>query len=52
MGWGHICHILGQVIQPAVSMYYIKMKSFNINKILTVSQVRKKKIMTQMAKKT
>lgn len=40
---GHIYHILRQVMQPAISIYYIKMKSFNTNKIMTESQVQKKK---------
>ena len=39
-GWGHIYHIVGQAMQPAISIYYIKMKSFNTNKIMTESQVR------------
>lgn len=35
--WGgqHICHILGQVMHSALSIYYIKMKSFNTNKSMT-----------------
>lgn len=34
MGQGHIYHILGEVMQSAISIYYIKMKSFNTNKII------------------
>lgn len=41
---GDICHILGQVMQPAISVNYIKMKSFNTNKITTESQVQKQSL--------
>lgn len=35
MGQGNICHILGQVMKPAISIYNIKIKCFNTIKIMT-----------------
>ena len=32
---GNICHILGQVMKPAISIYNIKIKCFNTIKIMT-----------------